>query len=149
MRKLPLLALASILAAACTPNSELEKTKSDLAAAQLKIKSLELDLARAQLDLKQAEIDSDPLQPVATDPRQLPIAVRLRRSGPHGAYRLVIRNQSTNTLGLRVVVSAVGKWQDLTPFIESGKFWAIDRLASGDKIQISSDAYDPQTFVVR
>lgn len=149
MRKLPLLALMSVFVAACAPHAELEKARSDLAAAQLKIKALELDLARAQLELKQADADTNDLETVAVNPRQLPIAIRLHRAGGRGAYRLVIRNQAGDTLGLRVVVSAVGKWQDLAPFIESGKTWAIDRLASGDKIEISSSAYDSQSFIVR
>ncbi|HWA86141.1 MAG TPA: hypothetical protein VG710_07970 [Opitutus sp.] len=149
MRKLPLVALVSIFVVGCSPDSELEKTKSDLAAAQLKIKSLELDLARAQFELKQAETDTDSLQSVAANPRQLPIRVWLHRTDRHGAFRLVIKNQSAKTAGLHVVVSAVGKWQDLTPFIESGKIWTIDRLASGDKIQISCDGYDSQSFVVQ
>jgi len=149
MKALLTIVVGSTLLLGCAPSPELERTKSELAAAQLKITALEVDLARAQLALPQAEADTDQLQTAAANPRQLPVKVRLRRTGERGTYQLAIRNQSNSTLGLRVLVSAVGKWQDLTPFIESGKVWTVDRLTSGDSIKISSEAYDPQSFVVR
>ncbi len=149
MKALLIIVVVSIFLVACAPSPELEKTKSELAAAQLKITSLEIDLARAQLALEQAEADTDRLQTVAADPRQLPLKVHLRRTGERGIYQLVIKNQSNSTLGLRVIVSAMGKWQDLTPFIESGRVWTLERLASGDSVKITNDAYDPQSFIVQ
>lgn len=140
-------AMASLLCLGCVPRSRLDHANAELAAAQVKIKSLEHDLATTRAALDQARADAAKTAPATTSAHALPIKTRLFRRGRE--FLLIVKNESPSPLRLAVTVSAVGRWITAAPIIDPSGDWRLPQLLPGDTVELTSDGYDPQKISVQ
>jgi hypothetical protein len=135
MKKYITMVLLPILLIGCVRKSELEKSQSDLAAAQEKIKSLEQEISQ--------------LKPLADKARQLPITTSLDRHAANAGYNLLIQNQAKTPLRLAITVTANGRSKNLSPVVDGDHRFTVTGLAPGDTVSIVSDGYDPMNLTIK
>lgn len=156
-------------------SSQLDKSKADLADLQTKLTSsraqaadLQTQVTQAnagsaqlvtQLDqqkiqnmdlqakLQKAENDLTQLQPLLLRARHIPLTTSLDKHG--GSYTLHIRNLYLEPISVDISISGPEKTRSQTNVIGGGESLAVDKLALGENVVVSSDGYDPINLTVK
>jgi len=117
----------------------INKANSQLAAANEQTASLTSQLEDAQKEIAE-------LQPLANKARTLPVTFRIDHHALSAGYTLYTFNRSRESLRFHI---AVNGGRTFNPVIDGGKLWMLRGLASGDKVEVSSDGYDPRTITIQ
>jgi uncharacterized membrane protein len=99
--------------------------------------------------LEDAEKQIAQLQPLAEKARVLPVITHLNKHALAAGYDLLTSNRSRESLRFRFTVEAMGRQRSYAAVIDGGRFFILHGLASGDKITIESEGYDPVTVDVQ
>ncbi|HEY1763618.1 MAG TPA: hypothetical protein VGF85_01765 [Opitutaceae bacterium] len=109
---------------------------------QSKIQNMDL-----QTRLQKAENDLNQLQPLLLRARHIPLTTSLEKHG--GSYTLRIKNLYLEPISVDVSISGPEKTRSQTNVIGGGEALAVDKLALGDTVVVSSDGYDPINLTVK
>lgn len=109
---------------------------------QAKIQNMDL-----QTKLQKAENDLTQLQPLLLRARHIPLTTSLDKHG--GSYVLHVKNLYLEPISVDVSISGPEKTRSQTNVIGGGESLAIDKLALGDNVVVSSDGYDPINLTVK
>jgi hypothetical protein len=117
----------------------INKTNSQLTASNEQVASL-----TGQLEDAQKEIAD--LQPLANKARTLPVAFRIDHHALSAGYTLYTFNRARESLRFHVTVNG---GRNFNPVIDGGKLWMLRGLATGDKVEVSSEGYDARTVTIQ
>jgi hypothetical protein len=113
---------------------------------QQKQAALDEQVSTLTSQLEDSEKQIAQLQPLAQKARELPVVLRINRHALTPGYTLITINQSRSSLRFTFTVNG---GRTFNRVIDAGRLWLLNGLASGDRLTIESDGFDPKEVTIQ
>jgi multidrug efflux pump subunit AcrA (membrane-fusion protein) len=111
---------------------------------QAKIQSMDM-----QQRLQKAEADVAQLQPMLLKTRQMPVTTSFEKEHWGRGVTLHVNNLNQQPLSVNITISSQGKTRSQSNVIGAAATLNVEKLATGDTVDIASDGYDTTHLTVQ